>query len=1141
MLQGLHTSGLPWEAPELTAFNRLPSRSPLLPYSDAESARRAAVSGPRGRQLSSNPRCLSLDGRWRFTLAANPEARPEGFFQPDFADGGWSELDVPGTWTMQGWDKPHYSNVVMPFSNVPPLAPAAHNPTGLYRVSFELPTAWEGNRTVLQVGGAESFLEVWCNGKAVGWGKDTRLPSEFDLSPFLKPDTNLLAFSVIRYSDASYIEDQDQWWYGGIYRSVLLYTTGPAWIADLFVRPELDDALQDGTLRVDVRLGFSFDPGASRPYAGSGPIDYAGGTVPADDGIGGTVPGAGLPRQSDSQSWQGDWKVRIALFPPEASTGTNGLPVAQADVLVDGRFRASGWTGRISVPIVRPEQWNGESPRLYTLVASLVSPAGAELEHVACRVGFRTVEVRDRALLINGKPVMIHGVNRHEHDERLGKTLSIESMVQDIELMKRHNINAVRNSHYPTDERWYELCDEYGIYLMDEADIETHAYYDHLTRDPAWLTAFMDRGKRMVLRDKNHPSVIIWSLGNESGYGPNHDALAAWIRSFDPGRPIHYEGAVRPEYGQPPYTLESLAGGKTATDIVAPMYPPISLLEDWAKTTVDDRPFIMCEYSHAMGNSNGSLADYWKVIEKYHGLQGGFIWDWVDQALVAKNAQGQEYWAYGGDFGDSPSDLDFSCNGLVFPDRSTKPVLAECAKLFQPLSANCCLPFDGSVTIASHFDFITTQGIGLDWEVLVDGSGVQHGRLDLPAIAPGATATMRLGLDQALLGDCLAAEGEVVLNLDFCLLDDHAWAKAGHRIAWEQCVLKATGDSLLPPPRPDTRRPIAGTTRGAADGMTKVTGKGTADGMARGADEDWSLRLGPDGFMDSLTRGGFEYLAAPLLPNFWRAPTQNDGLKNFAAQRGIPEFAFYHHEKAMLAWLDYGLDDLRFRLVTRQAAKMQLLGNTAAESGFTVIHEVSTAKGNRVGLFHQNWESLPEGPQASFLFDLDPGLPELPRIGIRLALVPGFEQVTWYGLGPHECYSDRKTSARLGLWESSVDNLGVPYILPQENGNRTGTRALALADSAGKRFAVSGRAWRADIDSVGSAKAGPGFDFTASHVGADQLYAAGHWYDVQPRPETLLCLDVAQRGLGTSACGPDTLERYRLRPGKYNLELQISF
>ena len=1128
MLQGIVHPGHPWEDPELAAFNRLPSRSPLLPYPDARSALLAAAAGPRGRQLSDNPCCLCLDGRWRFTLAANPASRPDGFFRPGFDDSGWSTLQVPGTWTMQGWDKPHYTNVVMPYSNVPPGAPVSHNPTGLYRVSFALPAGWEGSRTVLQVGGAESFLELWCNGSPVGWGKDTRLPSEFDLTPYLIPGKNLLAFSVIRYSDSSYIEDQDQWWYGGIYRSVLLYTTGPAWIADLFVRPELDDSLQAGKLRVEARLGFSFDPGLSRTYAGSGPVDYAVGTARTDRTAGaartaeGSVPTASLPGEPFPAAWQGDWTVRISLFPPGVGVDSSGLPVARADILVDGRFRASGWTGRICMPIARPQQWSGEDPRLYILVASLVSPEGAELEHMACRVGFRTVEVRDRALLINGKRVMIHGVNRHEHDERLGKTLSLQSMVRDIELMKQHNINAVRNSHYPTDERWYELCDEYGIYLMDEADIETHAYYDHLTRDPRWLAAFMDRGKRMVLRDKNHPSVIIWSLGNESGYGPNHDALAAWIRSFDPGRPIHYEGAVRPEFGQPPYTLESLAGGRAATDIVAPMYPPISLLEDWARTTTDNRPFIMCEYSHAMGNSNGSLADYWAVIEKYHGLQGGFIWDWVDQALVTRNAKGQEYWAYGGDFGDSPSDLDFSCNGLVFPDRSPKPVLAECAKLFQPLTATWPEPFDGSVTVTSRFDFITTQGVGLNWEVLVDGHCVQHGQLDLPAIMPGAAAVIRLDLDRALLGDCLAADGEVVLNLDFCLLDDQTWAKAGHCIAWEQQVLKAGPSELkLPWLLPGA-------------GSKGIAGKPAA--RSTDAPALWSLSLGVDGFVSSMKHDEWEYLAAPLLPNLWRAPTQNDGLKNFAAQRGIPEFAFYHHEKAMLAWLDCGLDDLCFRLVAGQAAMGQILSNTDTKASFTVIHEIATTKGNRVGLFRQDWRSLPEGPQVSLLFDLDPGLPELPRIGVCLALVPGFERVAWYGLGPHECYSDRKTSARLGIWESTVDELGVPYILPQENGNRTGTRVLALTDAAGRRIAVSGRARCGDKDTIG-----PGFDFTASHFGVDQLYAARHWHETSPRPETLLCMDVAQRGLGTAACGPDTLEQNRLRPGQYGLELRWWF
>ena len=363
---------------------------------------------------------------------------------------------------------------------------------------------------------------------------------------------------------------------------------------------------------------------------------------------------------------------------------------------------------------------------------------------MACRVGFRRVEVKERALLINGARVLIKGVNRHEHDERHGKTLALADMIKDIEIMKRHNFNAVRLSHYPNDERWYDLCDEYGLYLIDEADIESHAYYDHLCRDPRWASAFLERGMRMALRDKNHPSVIIWSLGNESGYGPNHDALAGWLRAFDPTRPLHYEGCSRPEWGQGRPTLESVKRGRRVTDIVSTMYPPLDLVEAWAATTTDDRPFIMCEYSHAMGNSNGSLSDYWALIERYPGLQGGFIWDWVDQGLEAFDSAGRKYWKYGGDFGDTPSDLDFICNGLVFPDRSGKPVLAECAKLFQPVAASAEHPLTGRILVRNRHDFSGLAGIELRWAIQVDGRARPHRLPGLPDVPAGASAELDL-------------------------------------------------------------------------------------------------------------------------------------------------------------------------------------------------------------------------------------------------------------------------------------------------------------------------------------------------------------------------------------------------------------
>jgi beta-galactosidase len=1111
MTGDLFHSGKPWESPETSGEGRLPMRSPLIPWPGAEEARAAA--DPRGAATAS-PWVMNLDGSWRFALAANPDTVPrgssdgEGFASPGFDDSSWGKLRVPGTWTLQGHDKPHYTNVVMPFGNVPPSTPALRNPTGLYRAGFELPAAWERRRVVLHVGGAESFLEAWCNGTRLGFSKDTRLPCEFDLTPVLRTGANLLAFMVIRYSDASFIEDQDQWWYGGIYRSVYLYSTDFAYIADVDARPVLaclpeatsGDARTSwqGSVELAVKLGFSFDPAREVPV-GTAPVDY-----PAS---------GGLPPGVEAGELRGDWIVRAALYgpwrlPAGGSRAATAAPVASAQAAVGALYRASRWEARISLPVAEPAPWSHEDPALYTLVVSLVSPRGREVEHTACRLGFRRVEVRDRMLLINGRRVLIKGVNRHEHDERNGKTLDVADMIRDIQIMKRHNFNAVRLSHYPNDERWYDLCDEYGLYLVDEADIESHAFYDHLCRDPRWAGAFLERGMRMAIRDKNHPSVIIWSLGNESGYGPNHDALAGWLHSFDPSRPLHYEGCTRPEWGEGRPDLESVKRGRRAVDIVSPMYPPIELLESWASTTTDDRPFIMCEYSHAMGNSNGSLSDYWAAIERHPGLQGGFIWDWVDQGIAAFDAAGRKYWKYGGDFGDRPSDLDFICNGLVFPDRSGKPVLAECAKLFQPIAVSSDHPLTGRLLLCNRHDFSGLDGIQIRWTIQVDGETVLRGTLALPDVPAGGSAEIDLAVPWTAKTKEAAASGESFLFLEFLLSSPRAWAPAGHRIAWEQIPIGASV-----PRRPARTRAVAASVdAGPASGGYAARSPG-AEGVPA-----WEAAISADGFLSAFRGPGGDMLASPLVPNLWRVPTENDGLKLFMNLRGISDFAFYCKGKAMYEWLDAGLEAPRFALAEVRPGAAAL----------HTIHDLTGRTGRRLGRLVQEWRFPVTGPECSFRFDLDPGLPELPRIGLACTLVPGLERVRWYGRGPQECYSDRKTGAPVGLYESSVDGLQVPYVLPQENGNRTDVRWVELSTPSG---AVPAAGLRIAAHQT--------FDFGASHIGADQLWKARHTCDLVPGPELYLTIDVAQRGLGTAACGPDTLERYRLRPGPYGLDLSF--
>lgn len=1100
----------PWESPETQGLGRLPMRAPLLPWPSAGRALAAAALGPTSGG-NDNPLVLSLDGRWRFSLAANPEATPEGFHEPGFDDRAWPYLNVPGTWTLQGFDKPHYTNVVMPFGNVPPAPPAAENPTGLYRVGFELPPSWEGRRVVLHVGGAESFIEAWCGGEYLGYSKDTRLPTEFDLTGVARPGMNVLAFRVIRYSDSSFIEDQDQWWFGGIYRSVYLYSTSLAYIADIEARALPDEGWASGRVEVSLSVGSAFDPAAAATPPGTAPTDYRRAAEEPD-----------APPESRPEST--GWTVRLALYGPFARS-PGGMesppaePVAEAEAFVDHAYRDSVWQARATLSLDAPEPWSDELPSLYALVATLVKPdgPGSADEHASLRLGFRTVEVRDRQLLLNGQPVMMRGVNRHEHDERTGKTLSVESMVRDAELLKRANFNAVRLSHYPNDERWYELCDEYGLYLVDEANVESHAYYDHLCRDPRWASAFLERGSRMLLRDRNHPSVIVWSLGNESGYGQNHDAMAAWIRRADPTRPIHYEGCMRPERGQGRYDIESVKRGVGCSDIVSTMYPPLSLLDEWSRTTSDDRPFIMCEYSHAMGNSNGGLADYWELIESRRGLQGGFIWDWVDQGIEAFDERGAKYWKYGGDFGDAPSDLDFVCNGLVFPDRTPKPALAECAWLQRPVSARADHPATGRVRVANKRFFSALDDLELRWYALADGVPVASGSAKLPHIEPRESAelvlwtSLDLGAREALAGS------EAILRLEFRLARDTAWATRGHLVAWEQLPMNDASVT----PRPVASRSGARSVAAAkpeATALEKAGGAWRAESRTRD-DARLEARVSPDGFLDSLSLDGEPLIIAPLVMELWRAPTENDGLKLFMDKRGLPDYLFYYEHKAMYEWLDAGLDELRF-----SPPRFERPTDDDGAPRLRVLHEVETRTGRPAGRFVQSLRFGGDEVLVECIFDLDPGLPELPRVGLGTALAPGFETARWYGRGPHECYPDRKAGAALGVWESSVDEMQVPYVLPQENGLRCDVRWAELSNGAAA-LRVDGR---------------PAFGFAASHHETARLWKAAHTCELVRRPETSLRLDAAQRGLGTASCGPDTLDRYKVYPRAYRLSLLLS-
>jgi beta-galactosidase len=904
---------------------------------------------------------------------------------------------------MLGDEAPHYTNVVMPFDTRPPRVPA-HNPTGLYRRELTLPRGWKGRRVVLQFGGVEGVLCVVVNGRAAGLAKDARTPAAFEITHLLDPvGSNEILAAVVRWSDASFVEDQDQWWHAGIAREVLLYSTGRTYLADVFARGELDAGYRHGTLAVEALVD---GPDARRTSVEACLIDPDGAAV-----------------------------VTATLEPG---------PVGHV----------------LRAPVEAPRLWSAEDPALYTLVVTL---RGAGSESVACTVGFRTVEIAGRRLRVNGKPVTIHGVNRHDHDDTRGRVVTRELMEADARLMKRFNVNAVRTSHYPNDPYWLDLCDRVGLYVVDEANIEAHAHYDELCADGRYAAAFVARVRAMVERDKNHPSVILWSLGNESGYGPNHDAAAGWVRARDSSRPLHYEGAIARDW----------AGGHQATDVVCPMYASVDAIERWAVESNDTRPLILCEYSHAMGNSNGGLADYYAAFERHGSLQGGFVWEWIDHGIRRHDEAGRAYWAYGGDFDDSPHDGNFCADGLVWPDRTPHPALFELKYLARPVRVE--LDRAGRFRIRNRYDTLGLAHLRGTWELTVDGEVRADGKLPRLHAPAGGWQDVELDLGRLPAGECF-------VTFRFFRRTATSTVPAGHEVAWEQVALRSrpARRAASRPVRP--RRPGVVETRHVRVEIDPETGLLSV--------------VGSDG-ESSVVEG-------PRL-QLWRAPVDNDG----------PRLRLHRDWGALGRWLELGLDRVEHRLVSA----------TTTRDAVRVVHEAS-GRGRWDDAVHtQTYRLLASG---ELIVDnhvrLARDLRDVPRVGVVLTLPATCEQLEWFGRGPWENYVDRLESTVVGRFRSTVTEQYVPYILPQEHGNRCDVRWLELTDETGRGLRVGGK---------------PMFGFTASHFTAGDLFAAHHTSDLVPRGEVVLSIDLAQRGLGTASCGPDTARRHRLLSPTYRFAYSL--
>jgi len=945
-IDGFQANRNDWENPAVFGINKEPPHATLMVYSGDEAAHR----GRRGQSEFHR----SLNGRWKFKWVRRPDDRPKDFWRPEFDVSAWGEIAVPSNWQMQGYDVPIYLNSPYPFRKNPPFVQHEFNPVGSYRREFEIPQAWAGRQVFIHFDGVESAFYLWVNGTRIGYSQDSRTPAEFNITPHLRNGKNALAVEVYRWSDGSYLECQDFWRLSGIFRDVYLFSTPAVHIRDFEVTANLADDYRDGvvTIRAWVR-NYSDRPVSTHEVEVRVPDD--------------------------------SFPPAAPTFPLKAPTGA--IPAGGEEMI---EMRAE---------VANPRKWSAEQPNLYPLLLTLRDAQGQLLEVERGNLGFRRVEVRNGNLLVNGARIFIKGVNRHEHDPDTGHYVTEESMVRDIRLMKQSNINTVRTSHYPNAPMWYELCDRYGLYLIDEANIESHGMgYDPavtLGNNPEWREAHLDRAGRMVERDKNHPSVIIWSMGNEAGDGVNFEAVSDWMHRRDPTRPVMYERAqTRPH-----------------VDLYTPMYMRIEGLLRWASEP-RTRPLILCEYAHAMGNSVGNLQDYWDVIEREKYLQGGCIWDWADQGLRKLTSDGRSFFAYGGDFGDQPNDGNFLCNGLVQPDRRPNPHLHEVTKVYQHIKVS---PEDlsrGMVRVRNKYDFTDLDSFDVAWELSADGEIRQRGSLPKLHLEPGAEQVVRVPFSQPPPGPGT----EYHLRIAFALSRPAPWADQGHVVAWDQFPLPI---APLPLPAPDT------------EAMPTLRVAETAEALTI-AGPEWRLSVGRTGGVPvSWEYRGKELLAAPPAPNFWRAPTDNDVGNGMPARQSV--------------WRTAG-DDRRLVSFTVEQPRPQfalITSDFELPAGKSALRVTYSVFGNGDIVV-----------QSVFRPGMD--LIDLPRFGMQMFVPAGFAHMRWYGRGPHESYMDRKSGAAIGVYSGVVADQVHAYVRPQETGNKTDVRWMTLTNDAGEGFLVVG-------------------------------------------------------------------------------------
>jgi beta-galactosidase len=1036
-----------WENPAVFNINREDPHASLISFSDEPGALEAIK--------SNSPNYKSLDGVWKFNLAKTPEERPFWFFKDDYDTRDWNDTEVPSNWQMKGYDVPVYANITYPFwkyedvfnpggsyKKVPPAIPHDWNPVGSYKRSFTVPSDWNNKEIFLNFGAVSSAFYVWVNENLVGYSEDSKMPAEFNITKYLKGGKNTLSVEVYRWCDGSYLEDQDFWRLSGIQRTVFLHARPKTFINDFFAKGDLDKSYSDGLLKVDVSL---------KNMSGS-----------------------------DEQ-----FVVEASLYEDAQKLFTESKEIKSSD----GKAFVS-----FDKTIKDVKKWSAEKPNLYSLVLSLKDKNGNISESVSTRIGFRKVEIVNSQLLINGVAILIKGVNMHEHNDITGHVVDEETVMKDIRTMKSNNINAMRTCHYPQQEFWYEMCDKYGLYLMDEADVESHGMgYNKdvtLADKPEWAAAHLDRMQRMVERDKNHPSIIIWSMGNEAGDGQNFVNGYKWIKGRDVTRPVQYERAEK-ETNTP----------ERHTDLWGNMYAKIEEIEAYAKDPRNNRPMIMVEYAHAMGNSTGNLQDYWDVIEKYPKLQGGFIWDWVDQGILKTSENGEKYWTYGGDYGEEgmPSDGNFCLNGLVWPDRTPHPGLFEVNKVYQYIGFEPVDLTKGLVKIKNKYDFTNLSEFNFEWEVFADGIVIQSGKLTFPDLKPKAEEVTAIPLKKI----DPAPGTEYFLNIRASRSDAWNYVPEDHVYAYAQFKLPVEGKA------------VAAKTDKLAVLQTKTNDKNLE---VSGVDMKLIFDLST-GRLTSFNFKGKELIRKGPEPDFWRPPTDND--------------YGYNMDRLLGVWKKAG----ERTVVTKANISQPVLDKVVV----TFNYDIPDASGKKIGGYATTYTVLGSADLIvkNQFSKMSEAIPEIPRMGMQMQLPEEFTNLKWLGRGPHENYVDRKTSALVGLYESTVADQYTPYIRPQENGYKTDTRWLTLTNDNGNGILVSGDPLIcfAALNNIHDDFESPG---KLSQYRKDAKTANTHTIDVKPRDLVNLNVDMGQMGVGgDNSWGALIHPQYRLLGKKYEYSFRI--